>query len=360
VSGTSPSLRINGGVSLANNFTIGTNAGAMIGLVGTGLIMQTGTGVAEITGNITVNNGTTAGGMFYGGSSLANALKLSGQFNIAAGQVVTQRAGYMIFAGGGSAFGATIRQNQDYTYLGANDGLPSNAVFEFANSAAGYFDLNGYNQTLMGLTKGAAYTTQVQNSGATQSTLTINLNASDITAGYTAGVFSGNIVGNIGLTKTGTGKFTLSGANTYTGPTNVNAGVLELSTTGATNVGATLITVAPAAALRIIGGGGDITMAGSLAGSGPVFAYGNQFGTAGQRTINLTGTNTAYAGTLTLGSQDATVAASGTTRIITTSPAQLGAANIIVKDRGQIMFNAATTFANNITITGTGFKDADT
>ncbi|NBX34647.1 hypothetical protein EBR16_04720, partial [bacterium] len=78
VSGTSPSLRINGGVSLANNFTIGTNAGAMIGLVGTGLIMQTGTGVAEITGNITVNNGTTAGGMFYGGSSLANALKLSG------------------------------------------------------------------------------------------------------------------------------------------------------------------------------------------------------------------------------------------------------------------------------------------
>lgn len=127
----------------------------MIGIVGTGLIMQTGTGVAEIRGNITINNGTTAGGMFYGGNSLANALKLSGQFNVARGLIPSQRDGYMIFAGGGSAFGVTIRQNQGFTYLGANDGLPNNAVFDFAPSGIGTFDLNGYNQTLMGLSAAA-------------------------------------------------------------------------------------------------------------------------------------------------------------------------------------------------------------
>ena len=49
---------------------------------------------------------------------------------------------------------------------------------------------------------------------------------------------------------TGTGKFTLSGVNTYTGPTNVNAGPLELSSTGTSAVGSTLITVDPAATLR--------------------------------------------------------------------------------------------------------------
>ncbi|NCA02755.1 MAG: hypothetical protein EBS87_11455, partial [Sphingomonadaceae bacterium] len=349
--------------TLPNNFILGTNTGNLLGGVGLGVLQQTGTGVAEVTGSITIRNAVSQGGFLVGGNSLANALRISGPLNIDASVgAFSQREGFVIYAGGGSAPGIRLTQTNTMV-LGRNEGLPSGLVLNLGGSANSTFDLNGFSQTVMGLERNANTTTVSNSVAGTTSTLTVNLNQADLTAGFTSGNYSGviaNGTGTVGLTKTGTGKFTLSGANTYTGPTNVAEGTLELSSTGASNVSATLITVAPTAALRVIGGGANIAMGGSLAGSGPVFIYPNQFGTAGQRDVTLNGTNTAYTGTLTLGSTDGTIAATGTTRIITTSPAQLGAANIIVKDRGQIMFNAATTFANNITITGTGFKDADT
>jgi len=52
------------------------------------------------------------------------------------------------------------------------------------------------------------------------------------TAGY-AVAFSGILSGTGGVIKLGPGKLTLSGANTYTGPTTVQAGTVELATTDA-------------------------------------------------------------------------------------------------------------------------------
>ena len=36
-------------------------------------------------------------------------------------------------------------------------------------------------------------------------------------------------MGRAGLTKTGSGKLILTGTDTYTGPTNVNAGILDVN-----------------------------------------------------------------------------------------------------------------------------------
>lgn len=56
----------------------------------------------------------------------------------------------------------------------------------------------------------------------------INLAANSLTVGTstTATLYTGVIQGTGGLTKQGTGSLLMSGANTYTGPTNVNAGLL--------------------------------------------------------------------------------------------------------------------------------------
>jgi autotransporter-associated beta strand protein len=51
----------------------------------------------------------------------------------------------------------------------------------------------------------------------------------ELTKGLTDSVYGGKISGEGSVTKTGDGLLALSGANTYTGATNVNAGSLALT-----------------------------------------------------------------------------------------------------------------------------------
>ena len=73
--------------------------------------------------------------------------------------------------------------------------------------------------------------------------------------------FSGNITGPGGLTNTGTGTLVLAGANTYLGPTNLNAGTLAVngstlsSGTVAVAHGATLTGTGTTGAVTVAGGG---------------------------------------------------------------------------------------------------------
>ena len=137
-------------------------------------------------------------------------------------------------SGGGSA---------DYFYnqqadiaLGANDGLPNNAILDIASVGASSFDLAGFNQTVRGLTRIAAQTAVVTNSSAAPSVLTLNVQAADgAGAGRFVGdyVYAGLISGNLAVVKSGAGIQTLSGANTYTGGTTVNAGTLKLGAANA-------------------------------------------------------------------------------------------------------------------------------
>ncbi len=89
--------------------------------------------------------------------------------------------------------------------------------------------------------------------GSFASTVTVNMDASQ--GGFAAAdAWSNDISGGGGLTKDGTGRLTLSGANTYAGPTQINGGAIVVtgSITSAT-------TVANGARLEGTGAVGDVT-----------------------------------------------------------------------------------------------------
>jgi autotransporter-associated beta strand protein len=117
------------------------------------------------------------------------------------------------------------------------------------------FNLNSFNQSIGSLAGGG----------------NVALGAANLTTGNdgTSTTFSSAIGGTGGLTKVGGGAFTLAGASTYSGPTNINAGILNvngsLASTVFLNSGGTLM--------------GTGTIGGLNVGSGGTFAPGNSPGT---------------------------------------------------------------------------------
>jgi autotransporter-associated beta strand protein len=130
-------------------------------------------------------------------------------------------------------------------------------------SSGASFNLNGFNQSIGSLASGG----------------NVALGAATLTTGNdgTSTTFSGAIGGSGGLTKVGGGAFTLTGASTYSGPTNVNVGILNvngsLASTVFVNSGATLTGTGTIGGLNVGSGGtyapgnspGTMTVAGNLA-----------------------------------------------------------------------------------------------
>ena len=116
--------------------------------------------------------------------------------------------------------------------LGAVDVIPNGPGFGDL-SVAGTLDLNAFSETVNGLSGSGI----VDNQAAGTATLTVGDNDQSST-------FSGvlkNTTGTLALTKMGAGSLTLSGINTYNGPTTLSAGELVGVTGGsAENSGVTL------------------------------------------------------------------------------------------------------------------------
>jgi len=90
------------------------------------------------------------------------------------------------------------------------------------------FELNGNDQTLGGLQNipRNLRIQSVRNTSVTPATLTVN-NTSDYT--FSGQLGTSTATGNFGLTKGGSGKLTLTGANVYKGTTSVKGGTLSIS-----------------------------------------------------------------------------------------------------------------------------------
>jgi gliding motility-associated-like protein len=170
-----------------------------------------------------------------------------------------------------------------------------------------------------------------------------------------SGVISGT--GN-GITKTGSGTFTLSGSNTYTGSTTVSAGTLALSGGTAIN-DASAVTVSSGATLSL---NASETL-GSLAGSGNVSLNGFTLSSGGNNTsttfsgalVGSGGFTKTGSGTLTLSGSNSGTFTGGTTvsgggTLSVASDDNLGSGTLSINN-STLGITGATTIDNSIALT---------
>ncbi len=291
-----------GGITATGNPTIqGTLA---LGSAATHTI-AVNSGITDVSAVVTGSTGTTtkngAGTLTLSGNG---ANTYSGTISLTAGTLSLNKSGTAnAIAGPLSVVGGTVQ----YSGTAGSDQIADNAAVTLANGAGvATLDLNGVSDTIGTLTiGGASGTTTSQGMVTTGSgTLTLSGNLSYISTG--SGAITHSISGKLdlgsasrtfsiqnnpsatelditaaisgtglGIIKTSSGTLSLSGANTYSGPTAVNAGTLLVNSPGSLAAGS-VVTVASGATL---GGSGNINGTVSVNGGGTL---------AGTNTIGAT------------------------------------------------------------------------
>ena len=255
--GAELSLNFSGG-TIANNITLnGTSsanglAGALIGNNLAGAGNNTITGI--LTLNATSNINTTAED---------KSVTLQGKVTGAGGLLVERhKVGlnpFVILANPTNDFQGGITVTHGALRTTAVGVIPSGAGKGNVTVATGAFiSLVGNSQSINGLNGGG-------NLGAGSGTPTITLGNNNAVGTFsgtltdTGRINNGTTLGLLALTKVGTGTQTLSGANSYTGNTNVSAGTLELAATGVLKFIPTLNGVS-----NSLGGTGTVLLKGSF------------------------------------------------------------------------------------------------
>ena len=244
---------------------------------------NTGPGVMTSNGTVNINSANTGAGVLTVQSGVLTAGDAVGD-TFAAAQV-------------------TVSANSTLNSNGTFTNLPTLEVSGLANLNT-VTNLTGLGVNAPGLVEiNAASLTTLNLSGDG----TVDLNAN--TFNVSQGAFSGTLLGTGTLNKNGAGLLSLSGTNSYSGPTNVNAGTLNAVTalnTSAVNVtsGATYLNT-----------GGLINPNVSISNNGTVTLFGNEqasvYNSAGG-TLNGVGTLTAPTYNLSNGANTAQGANLGT------------------------------------------------
>jgi autotransporter-associated beta strand protein len=333
----------NGGVR-AGGLGRATNAAANL-VFNDGTLQYTGA-TASTDRNFTINDGTTA--TF---DITTNNLTVSGASTATSGALTKIGAGTLTLSGANLYTGATT-VNAGTLRSGANDVLPNASNVTVSGNAAGVtptLNLNGKSDTIGTLsfggsttTSGAAvttgagtltlggavtYTATNDPLGATISgnlglgatrTFTIGDSASAANDLTVSALISGT---GFGLTKAGAGTLLLSGANTYTGVTTLNAGVLSVATIGNGGVAGGLGKATNAAA-NLVFNDGTLQYTGATASTDRNFTINaGTTATFDITTNNLTvsGASTATSGALTkIGTGTLTLSGANTYTGVTT------------------------------------------
>lgn len=190
----------------------------------------------DITGALTNGAGFLLRGATSSGVSAVNSI--TGNITLTgAGVVKTDANTWTLGAVGKTYTAPSIAAANGILKMGVADYITASApeliMGNSSGGSTGVFDLNGFNQTVSGITySGGASSTgtkTITNSDTVNTAvLTVN-NTADFSP--TGGTPANSVVltGNLSLTKEGANTLTLSGLNSHTGNTVVNAGTLALA-----------------------------------------------------------------------------------------------------------------------------------
>lgn len=291
IASTSGTNTITGTITLsgATSYRFGANAGTVLNL---GLIQRTGTDSSSIVFSA---SGT-------GIVNVTQAIKNN------YGAITVHGGGIAILSASNNEIGAAVVQNGSTLKIAANNALNTTQNLQVGNSSGntnvgvsndvGTFFLEGVTQTINALNGYANGGPATNNSTPTDRRKITSGSASNSTLivgnGNGSGSFDGVIEngsagGTIAFTKVGTGTQTLTGtvANTYTGNTTVNGGLLVLAKTAGINAVSGNLTIGD-------GTGNDIVR----------LTNSNQIADTSIVTLNGTGAN---AGILRLNNQSETI-----------------------------------------------------
>jgi autotransporter-associated beta strand protein len=234
-------------VAATRTITLGTNGGyLMSGWYKNSTYLSSITGAGPL--GISWDSGTVtlAGSNSYTGTTTIGTTNAPSWWNDAAANTTLKLAHSNALVGGGAlAFGSS------------------------PNSNTATLDLAGYSASVGGLT--GAINAVITNTTGTLSTLTLGVTSNSS--------FGGKMAGSIALVKNGSGTETLSGLNTHTGTTTINAGTLQVGNGGTSG---TL-------------GSGNVANNSSL-----VFNRSDNYGGSISNTISGSGSLTVMGGSLTL------------------------------------------------------------
>lgn len=317
-SGINASLDVgNNNVTLAS----GISGGGSLTKVGLGTLILTGnntyTGTTTISvGTLQIGAGGTVGNLGTGGVSGSAMLVFDRSDNLTVGNILSggisllqEGSGTLTLAGNSTYTGNTTINAGSTLQVGGN----ANVLGTGIATVNGTLDLNGYGLTVGGMGGGGTVTTGV--SGAV--ILTVgngNANSS----------FSGVIqdgAGTVALSKIGSGTLTLTGTDTFSGGTNISAGMLSFASgalgaigaisfsanstlqwygTNAEDVSSRIAIGTGVNATFAVGNNNIVTLANGLDGGGSLTKIGS--GTLILAGNNVyTGTTTVNAGTLQIG-----------------------------------------------------------
>lgn len=284
--------------------------GGQIG--GTGTLTQNGTGTLTLAGNNTYSGGTTiASGTLQVGNGGTSGLLGSGNVTNQ-GALVLKRSDNFVVAADITGAGTLTQAGTGAVALAGNNTYTGGTTI-----AAGILQIGN------GGTAGSLGTGNVTNHG------TLAFNRTDL-------VTIGNVISGPGdLRQGGTGTVIITGNNSYTGGTSVNAGALQVGDGGTSGtLGAGNITTN---ARLIFNRSDTVTLDNLISGTGSLTQ-------AGASTLVLAANNT-YAGTTTINSGTLQVGSGGTS-------GSLGTGN--VANNGLLVFSRSDNIVVDAQIAGGG------
>lgn len=266
---------------------------------GASVTMNSGAGYTLVGGTITVD----------ATSSLTISGSIADQSSPVGVSSITKNGLGTLFLSGANTYTGVTQINAGTIQANAANTLPLFTAVTIASGAS--LNLNNFSQSI-GSLSGSGNTT---------------LGTATLTTGndHSSTFYSGVISGTGALTKVGDGTFSLSGSNTYSGPTSINAGTLELT--------GSLVSSTSIASSGTLSGTGiinnDVTNAGVLApglatGAGTFTIAGSYNGQNGTLATDVWGTSAAPQTDLLVISGNGSVA-SGATSVRVTDLGGLGA-----------------------------------